>query len=276
MSRITICLTIFILVFISCQDKKKLVAYNYGSNNVSAVFHYNKGWEYIMDYGQWTLSEQSFRKAVELDSTFLVGKSVLGKISRQLNERIKILDEVIRKKHLASKDDQLLIDITLTTLELFNARDQNITLPQSFYENFGTLGENNYREFVHKYPDESYMKAEYIEFLHLNKGAKIALDSLHELASATQKELPFFISYAAILEAELGHYARALDLANHLKEKISDSEIPEPHVLYAKIFSKMDSLTLAKAYIEKAVDLDANHIIAQRVKTDINARLIPK
>lgn len=261
----------FIALCCSCQQTKENT-YDYGSKNDSAVYYFNKGWEHIMDYGQWTLSEAAFRKAVKMDSTFLIGKSLVGKITQNLDERKQLLKELKKEKHKISRDDQLLLEITLATMELMNARDQKIDLGSDFVTHFGTLGERNYRKFVHKHPNESYMKAEYVEFLHAQYGARQALDSLYVLVSNSQKELPFFISYSALLEADLGHYEKALQIADRFKSSINDSNIPAPYVLYAQIYSKMDRLKLAKNYVDKAVQLDTNHIIAKRLKSTIDQK----
>lgn len=269
---------IILLITFSCQQKSiknpdRQAAYRYGTENDSAIYYFNKGWEHIMDYGQWTLSEKAFRKAVEFDPTFLVGKSLVGKITRDLEERQKLWDEINKKKHKASEDDQLLLEITLITMELFNARDQNIDLGDDFRNRFLEIAENNYGIFIHKYPDESYMKAEYVEVLHANHGAKTALDSLKILATKRQKELPFFISYRAVLESDVGNYTKAISIADKLKATIDNPDVPETYLVYAKIYSKMDSLPLAKTYVDKAVELDTNHIIAGRLKKQIDNKL---
>ena len=90
---------IYVLAFVlftSCQQKQnksstKSTVYSYGAKNDSAVFYFNKGWEHILDYGQWTLSEKAFRKAVAFDSTFIVGQALVGKNTTDLKERIEIL-----------------------------------------------------------------------------------------------------------------------------------------------------------------------------------------
>lgn len=247
--------------------------YNYGTQNDSALFHFNKGWEYIMDYGQWSLSENAFRKAVAFDSSFVIGKSLVGKISDDLNERIRLLNEINLEKSKENKDNQLLLEVTLATLELFNARDQKQKLETNFYSNFKKIAENNYREFIHKYPNETFIKAEYIEILQSNYGSKIALDSLHLLTTEKQKEIPFFISYAATLESDLGNYKKALLIADEFNTKINNKNIPQPYVLYASIYLKMDSLSLAKSQIEKALELDPKHVFAQRFKNEIDSKL---
>lgn len=272
---------IYALVFIlftSCQQKQNksstnLAVYTYGAKNDSAVFYFNKGWEHILDYGQWTLSEKAFRKAVDFDSTFIVGKALVGKNTTNLNERIQILNDINSSQIKVSEDDQLILEVTHITLELFNARGQNMKLDQDFISNFLTTAEKNYRTFIHKYPNESYIKAEYIEVLNAIYGAKIALDSLHILTTPKQKKVPFFISYAATLESDLGNFEKALSIADDFNNQINDPNIPQPYVLYGSIYLKMDSLSLATSNLDKALQLDPNHIFAQRFKTQLLTKL---
>ncbi|SHK33292.1 Tetratricopeptide repeat-containing protein [Maribacter aquivivus] len=272
---------IYALVFIlftSCQQKQNksstnLAVYTYGAKNDSAVFYFNKGWEHILDYGQWTLSEKAFRKAVDFDSTFIVGKALVGKNTTNLNERIQILNDINSSQIKVSEDDQLILEVTRITLELFNARGQNMKLDQDFISNFLTTAEKNYRTFIHKYPNESYIKAEYIEVLNAIYGAKIALDSLHILTTPKQKKVPFFISYAATLESDLGNFEKALSIADDFNNQINDPNIPQPYVLYGSIYLKMDSLSLATSNLDKALQLDPNHIFAQRFKTQLLTKL---
>ena len=272
---------IYALVFIlftSCQQKQNKsstdpAVYTYGAKNDSAVFYFNKGWEHILDYGQWTLSEKAFRKAVDFDSTFIVGKALVGKNTTNLNERIQILNDINSSQIKVSEDDQLILEVTRITLELFNARGQNMKLDQDFISNFLTTAEKNYRTFIHKYPNESYIKAEYIEVLNAIYGAKIALDSLHILTTPKQKKVPFFISYAATLESDLGNFEKALSIADDFNDQINDPNIPQPYVLYGSIYLKMDSLSLATSNLDKALQLDPNHIFAQRFKTQLLTKL---
>ena len=70
---------------------------------------------------------------------------------------------------------------------------------------------------MHTYPEESYIKAEYIEVLHAAYGAQVAIDSLQKLATQKEiKEVAFFKSYLASLEAELGNYDAALSYVDEV------------------------------------------------------------
>ena len=185
----------------------------------------------------------------------------------------QILEDLNSSKIKVNEDDYLILEVTMITLELFNARGQHIKLDEDFLSNFMLTAEKNYRTFIHKYPNESYIKAEYIEVLNAIYGPQLALDSLHLLTTERQKKIPFFISYAATLESDLEHFEKALSIADAFNAQINDTNIPQPYVLYGSIYLKMDSLSLATYNIDKALKLDSNHIFAQRFKNQINTKL---
>ncbi|WP_299764112.1 hypothetical protein [uncultured Dokdonia sp.] len=262
---VSICLTIC-----SCNYHKGQAGFDYGTKNDSALFYFHKGWEHIMDKGQWTLSEAAFRKAISYDPDFLIGHSLVGRISNDLEERLVIKELLTSRKETLTAEERLLLDIYLLNIEIMNARSQSPEKIGTIIKDFRALSEENYRTFVHSFPKESYIKAEYIEVLHAKYGAQQALDSLHVLASQKElDELPFFKSYSASLEAELGNYIQALSYANQVLEMSKGETIANPQVVFADVYFKMDSLQLAQKYIDKAVALDPKHIIAQGLKTTI-------
>jgi len=265
-----------ILLLFSCKKKNTTQRYNFGTDNDSALFYYNKGWENILDYGLWTLSEEAYRKAMTFDPDFTLGKGIVGKITTSLDERKAILKELEAKKELVTADERLLLDDLLLILQLMNARDEGITLPTDFFKKFYSSAEKNMQTFIHKYPHESYIKAEYMEVLHANYGAQTALDSIQILTTPKQKSLPFFISYAATLESELGHFKNALVKAKKLKNIINNDKAPAIYFTYAQLFLDMDSLDLAKKNIEKTIQLDVKHQLAYRIKAQIEQKLNAK
>jgi len=255
-----------IFLFTSCNKTSQTNRFNFGTENDSALFYYNKGWAYILDTGEWTKSEEAYRKALTFDPDFILGKGIVGKITTNLEERQSILKELEAKKDKASEDERLLLDDLLLVLELMNARDQNIKLEPEFYKNFYQSAEIGMRNFIHKYPHESYIKAEYIEVLHANHGAQAALDSIDFLTTLEQKQLPFFTSYAATLQSELGNYKKAMDNAIHLKKLINNTNAPAIYFTLAQLYYDIDSLNLAKTNIEKVITLDSKHQLAYRVQ----------
>lgn len=258
----------------SCTSKKESVTFDYGTKNDSALFYFHKGWEHIMDKGQWTLSEEAFRKAISYDSDFLIGQSLVGRISGDLEERLVIKELLTSRKETLTADERLLLDVYLLNIEIMNARSQSSEKIGTIIKDFRALSEENYRTFVHRFPKESYIKAEYIEVLHAKYGAQQTLDSLHVLTSQKElDEIPFFKSYSASLEAALGNYKQALSYANQVSEMSKGEAIANPQVVFADVYFKMDSLRLAKKHIDKAVTLDAKHMIAQGLKSTIEKSL---
>jgi len=275
--KLSVIISFQVLAFsFSCQKEQTKNRFNFGTENDSALYYYNKGWEYILDTGEWTKSEAVYRKAMTFDPEFALGKGIVGKITTNLEERKTILAELDTKKEFVSEDERLLLDDLLLVLELMNARDQGIKLPKEFFENFYASAEKSMRTFIHKYPHESYIKAEYIEVLHANHGAQVALDSIDALTTPEQKLLPFYISYAAFLESELGNYNKAFANANELKQIINNDKAPTVHYTFAQLYLDMDSLDLAKSNIEKAIRLDTKHQLAYHVKKRIDDKLLEK
>ncbi|MBL4755808.1 MAG: hypothetical protein JKY52_19720 [Flavobacteriales bacterium] len=247
--------------------------FDYGTQSDSARYYFMKGWEEIMDHGRWTESEEAFRKAVVFDPDWMLGKSQIGRITQNLEERQQLLRELEMAKELASEDERLLLDINLLSLEAANNRDQGIKNSEKSRINRRQLAEANFGKFSRKYPDDNYFKAEYIEYLHINHGPGAAMDSLRALASTDQMKLGFYISYSAILELELGNIQNAIDLAMLLNETLSDPSYTSPLMLKVQIYMAQDSLQLASEYIDQVVEMDPKHIIALDTQSQINRAL---
>ncbi len=275
-AHVILMLLLVIISVISCQQSHTTRAFDYGTKSDSALYYFDLGWEQIMDKGEWTNAETSFRKSVAFDPDFLIGKSLVGRITQNLDERIQLKQELESQKNTATSEERLLLDVYLLNIDIMNMRNQATPEEaQAITQKFQSLSEVNFRKFVHMFPEESYVKAEYIEVLRSVYGAKPALDSLKSLVSETQKNIPFFASYSASLETELGNFEQALVQAKQLK-KITPQTSPSPEVLFAEIYFKMDSLMLAKRHIERALQIDPNHIIAQRWKQGIDQTILAR
>lgn len=268
---IATCICLGIGLFFSCNSKSPSPLFDYGTKSDSALYYYHQGWQQILDLGQWTLSEQSFRKAIDFDSTFLIGISLVGRISQNHEERVKIYNQLLREKSRVSADERLILDVFISSINLMNAREQKENIPNNLIANHREVVESNFYEFIRKYPDESYIKAEYIEVLHARYGAQIALDSLNQLANTHQLELPFYLSYAALMESELGHFDDASKWLEQLDKTINDPLIPAVPMAYAQYYFEMDSFRLAKKYVDEAVRLDENHLMAKRLQARVGS-----
>lgn len=248
---------------LSCDKATETTTlYDYGTKSDSARYYFQKGWEEILDNGRWTESEIAFRKAMDFDPEWPVGKSLVGRISRDLEERQKLLQELEQVKEQTTADERLLLDIFMPSMIAMNNRDQGIRSTPEAGKNRRVVSETNFRKFAHEHPEESYIKAEYIEILHANYGAQMALDSLNALASEDQMTLGFYISYKATLELELGHFEAATSLLQQLKASFPDPSYTSSYMLQAQIYMAQDSLPKASELVNKVVSMDPNHLIA--------------
>ena len=258
----------------SCSTSPSTIEYDYGTKIDSARYYFLKGWEEILDNGRWTESEIAFRKATELDPDWLLGKSMIGRITRNLEERQQLYAELQARKSEASPDQRLLIDVNLLSIQAANNRGLGIANTQESTQTRMQLAEKNFGAFARKYPSDDYFKAEYIEFLHANHGAQVALDSLTSLASPDQMRLGFYLSYSADLELELGHTDRAMALYMVLTETLQDPSYLSPLMVQANIYISMDSLQKASDLIDRVVEADSNHLIAIGMQTRLKQALL--
>ncbi|MFT4785522.1 MAG: hypothetical protein ACJAZM_002811 [Cyclobacteriaceae bacterium] len=256
----------------ACQNHNNYTAFNYGTQNDSARLYFEIGWSEIMDNGRWTASETAFRKAVILDTTWLLGLSMVGRITRSLPERQTILAKLERRKNLASPYERMLLDVNMMSLKAANNRKLGVTNTEEFSQKRSELALTNLGKFIEQFPADNYFKAEYIEHLHASFGAEAALDSLRKLARPEQMSLGFYVSYAANLELEMGHIEAAKSHLATLQSIMPDTSHTSPLMLQAQIFLAQDSLLLAKALIDQVVRIDSNHMIATGMQSRFNTQ----
>lgn len=263
---------LLLLLLASCTSPADPAAFRYSSDSDSARHYYRLGWQEILDNGRWTESEAAYRRAVELDPGFLMAKTQVGRITTDLAERERLYAEVDRKRETVTGDERLLLDVYLSSMELMNRRQRGESDPgrvEAHYE----LYENNLREFIHRHPEESYILAEYIEVLHARHGARPALDTLARLASPAQRDLPFLLSYAALMEAETGQFDRAWKLAERQEEVALGIGLPQLYMTRAEVWYRMDSLQQAGHWVDRTLQLEPKHILAQRLQAAVRQRL---
>ncbi|QCW99272.1 hypothetical protein FGM00_03780 [Aggregatimonas sangjinii] len=261
-------------LFYSCTEQSTFEHPIYKSiANDSALHYYELGWKQIMDEGHYGPAEKSYRKVLLHDPDFLMGKSVLGRLTLDLDERLKIFSEIQGQKETVTGDERLILDAYTALVDYTNAREQGIPGLQEKREVAFRLVEDNFKKIVHKYPTEVYMKAEYIEFLHSAYGPKKALDSIAVLTNSEQKENPFLLGYQASMLAEMGAFEKALKKAEYLKAITTEKDIPKPYAVLADVYFQMDSLQLAKSNAEKANNLDPRNLDASRLLEKIMRQL---
>ena len=258
-----------LLLCLSCDSSgDKELAYSTSSEKALEAFR--KGWVQIMDEGRYGAAEDSYRNVLEYDPDFLVGKSVLARLTLDLEERLAFEKELFDKKNEVQGDERMVLDVYRALVRYTNLRDQGAPQAGKVLNEALQTAENNLRYIVHKYPKETYLKAEYIEFLHSRYGAKQALDSLATLLLPAQKMNPFMMGVSAGMHAELDEFDIAIKQANALEEIINDSTQPKPYVVYAYIYLQKRDFQLAKINADKANELDPLNLDASRIKERID------
>ncbi len=259
-----------ILIFTFFANSISAQQLKLSSTSDSCLYYYYQGWTEVMDNGDYTASEKSYRNMISFDSDFLVGLSLLGRISLDKEERKTIEATLQKRKSEIKGDERLLLDVFLELLTLTNLRGQDPEKVKVQRSIAFEVGEKNLRIITHRYPDDVYTKAEYFEVLHYQYGPKIALDSINILSSTNQLQNSFILGFAAELEAELGNFDNALKMAGQLRANLINRKVPKTYVVLADIFYKMGKKEDAKADVNQALKLDPGNIDAQRLKIKID------
>lgn len=240
----------------------------------SARYYYYQGWQEIMDYGQYSASEASFRKAVSFDNSFTLGKSVLARVTTDLEERLELYTELEEELPSFSGPERAILDVYIGLVEYTNLREQNQTeaAGNRLYEVLD-LAKINFGEVIRAFPEEIYIKCEYIEILHAVEGPALALDSINLLSTPEQMNNPFLLGYRSALLTELEDYEGAMEMALRLERQLDNAALPKTHTVYANLYFDMDSLAKAKQYADFAFFLDPNNLDASRLRDQIDAAL---
>jgi tetratricopeptide (TPR) repeat protein len=262
-----------LLTFLSQFSYGQEKSFSYGTNNAEALKYYEKGWEYILDNGEWQKAEFAFRKAVELDPDFLLGWSQVGRISHDQEERIAIFTDLNKQKDELNGWEKGLLEVYLTSLEIIDAKDRGIAITPEKVKQFYQTSEKNFSEFLKHFPQERYVNAEYIEVIHGIYGAKAALDSLEKQQIESLELIPFLISYKAQLLAEIKEFELAYQAAETLEKRLNNPDLPIIPFTYGYIASEKGDYEEAGILIAKTLSLDPKHIIAQRLQKRIHEKL---
>ena len=268
-----IVILIGIILLPSCSSSSVNSEYEYGTESDSARYYFLKGWEEILDNGRWTESEIAYRKAIEFDPDWPLGKSMVARITRNPKEKEQLLRELQQDSRQLDPYERILLDVNKLSIAASVNRDRGIPNATEFSQNRRELAEKNFGAFARKYPEDDYFKAEYIEFLHANHGAQVALDSIEKLANGRQKKLGFYITYVASLELELGNLSKASSLLQEYKTQFPYPSYTSPLMLEAQILEAHDSLAKALELIERVVEIDSNHLIAVNYKARLSSLL---
>jgi hypothetical protein len=263
-------LAVFICLLFPCHAQN----FEYGTKNTEALLQYHKGWEYILDKGEWSKAEQAFRTAVSLDPDFLLGWSQVGRISADPGERAEIFQSLKVKNDGLSEWEKRLLEVYLSSLEIIDLKDRGIRITPEMVQGFYQTSEINFSDFLRAYPEEKYVHAEYIEVIHGIYGAKASLDTLEKQQKEGLKITPFLLSYKAQLHAELKDFDSALRASKALEKRLNDNNLPIIPFTYGYVAYEKGDYEEAEIWIERTLQLDSKHVLAQRLHQKIKAKTL--
>jgi tetratricopeptide (TPR) repeat protein len=245
----------------------------YSVKSDSALYYYNLGWHQIMDEGRYGQSEVSYRKALSFDPDFLICQAVLGRLTLDDEERADIYRNVERKRGSLPPDEEELLGVYHDFVHYTNRREAGDTTARAFIMEALLGAEKVFRKIVHKYPEEPWMKSEYVEFLKSNHGPDVALDSLASLTRERHADNPFLLGFQASLEAERGDAPEAIRIAKKLDAQTEDRTEPKIWAVNADVYYQLKFLQIAKVFADSAVGFDPRNLDASRLQTKINAAI---
>lgn len=246
---------------------------SYSTGSDSTRYYYNLGWQQILDEGYYGPAEVSYRKALSFDTSFLLGQSVLARLTLDTVERRSLYESIKNGRSLLQGAEGQLLDVFTALTDYTIIRAENPEAAKAKRAGVLLLAEETLREIRRQNPNITYIESEYIEFLHANHGAALALDSLVIFRKESKRDNPFLVGYQAQLLAELGRFDEALPIARDLETYYELLQVPKPAVVFAHLYFGMDSLTTAKYYIDQAVTLDDRNLEATRLQTQIEAAM---
>jgi tetratricopeptide (TPR) repeat protein len=218
-------LILLFFLFLPFLSLAQAPIFDYGTKSDAARKAYQTGWEQILDLGQWTKAEESFREAVRLDPDFQLAWAQVGRISNDAAERASIYTK-LKTIQADSSWESKLLEVYLGSLQLIDARDRGQAIAPEQVKHFYERSFTNFSKLRESFPDESYINAEYIEVIHGIYGAKAALDSIELQGNSERKFTPFLVSYKSQLWAELKDFDQAGGALEDLKKSLSNTEVP--------------------------------------------------
>ena len=94
------------------------------TSRLAARVHFAEGWTAIMDEGRWTVAEAAFRAAAEADPDWVLGRTLVGRITTDLAEREEILAWVEERLPGVDPTSRLLADVYVLNLRSANLRQK--------------------------------------------------------------------------------------------------------------------------------------------------------
>lgn len=239
----------------------------------AAEVAYERGWSQVLDAGRWSAAEESYRAAMGADPDWVLGRVLVGRITSDVDEREALLAWVEQRRDAAPADERLLIDVFAMNLRAANARDRGEELEPAFFALREERALANLRAYLERHPEDAYVSAELVEWIHAVEGARAALFAIESEVSPQAAEVPFFTLYRAQLLSELGHHARAIALADEYAEQLDDPGAPGPPALRARIWLAMGRPDRALVEADAALALDGANLAARATRARARERL---
>ena len=261
MKAVIICF--FSIYFLSESTDSYAQDFDFGTESQKALEYYHLAWKQILDLGEWTNAEESFRKSVQIDPDFLLAWSQVGRISNDPEERKFIFEMLNKKKSQLNGFQKELLETYMGSLEIIDLKDRGLPVHPNLGKAFLAKLYQSSQSFLKEYPDETYIEAEYIEAIHSIYGAKSALDSLAKRNLLDKS--PFFISYRAMLQAETNNFVEAHKSLKILEEGFGSSQRPALSYTKAYINKEEGKLEEAEISLKECLKLDPKHTLAKRM-----------
>lgn len=262
-----------LLALVACSRPAAPTLISYTTTADSSRYYYRQGWQQIMDQGDYQGAEASYRMALSFDPDFLLGKSVLARLSLDLPERIRLYRSVEAEKHKIRGPERQLLDIYQALTHYTNLRDQHSPTAATALQAALQMADTHLGVIARQYPEEPYLKAEYVEIVHALRGAAAALDTLHAFVGEAPPSGPFLLGFRASLYAELGQFEHALADARRLSAYYAGREVAKPEVVLADIYYKKGEYARAKIHADRALRIAPRNLDASRLSSKIQAAM---
>ncbi len=268
--RITFFLSLMVLG--SCTNRPSEnsdTTHFYSTQSDSCLHYYLLGWHQILNQGYYGPAEVSYRKALSFDSTFLLGQSVLARLTEDLAERQAFYDHIapLSKKMQGVEGD--LLEVFLRLMQYTLIRESNLDQAATMRPGLLARAQTLLCAARQQYPDIDYIESECVEFIHATQGAEAALDSLDLFRKDRMMENPFLAGYEAVLLTELKRFDQALAIAEALPRTDDGQAIPRPDVIMAHVLYGWGKLEGARQHIADAVHMDPRNLEATRLQTRV-------
>lgn len=234
---------------------------------------YTAGWAAIMDEGRWTLAEERFRAASAAAPEWVLGRTLVGRITGDVEEREEILAWVEANLETASLAERFVLDAFVLNLQSSIARGRGEKLPEGFRERLAESSVEGFRAYLRFHPDDVYIAAELVEWIHSTEGAEAALAAMDEEVRPTSRGVPFFLGYRVNLLAELGRIEEAREAADAHAALLADPTAPAVHTVRGRVLLAAGELEEARENAARAVQLDPQNLSAAGLLRAIEARL---